>query len=211
MALNRLRHTVDRVPWHGERGAVGGCTDRGTRPDARRGRQVELLHELARQTSLHLLSSTRPCLVTPPPSPGSPLHSLSPKLLVLPDEAVWPQRPEFLAALRAQLASMPQPPPYYPGAHQRYAAFQNEYPEAETIEAPSSQPEGLESAVYESLGQDISPLHTLLVDAGVLGDKAANTYAIQTEASRRKVGTRARIHRAREVLPHVFLRPSRRC
>jgi len=130
---------------------------------------------------------------------------------VLPDEAVWPQRPEFLAALRAQLASMPQPPPYYPGAHQRYAAFQNEYPEAETIEAPPSQPEGLESAAYESLGQDISPLHTLLVDAGVLGDKAANTYAIQTEASRRKVGTRARIHRAREVLPHVFLRPLRRC
>mmetsp|Transcript_94327 Transcript_94327/g.210946 ORF Transcript_94327/g.210946 Transcript_94327/m.210946 type:complete len:588 (+) Transcript_94327:84-1847(+) len=112
------------------------------------------------------------------------MNCLSPKVLVLPSEEVWPQRLQFLEALKEKLASMPQPPPYYPGAHQRFAGFEKEYPDAQRIDAPPSQEVGrcLTAAVYESLGQDIKLLPSLLVDVGTIGDAASRPYALQTEA-----------------------------
>jgi len=55
------------------------------------------------------------------------MNCLSPKVLVLPSEDLWPQRSQFLAALRTKLAEMPQFPPYYPGAHGRYNEFKRQY------------------------------------------------------------------------------------
>ncbi|CAK0793845.1 unnamed protein product [Prorocentrum cordatum] len=112
------------------------------------------------------------------------MNCISPKVLVLPPEAVWPQRPQFLAALKQSLARTSQPPPFYPGAHQRYAAFEKEYPDAEKIEAPPSQTPGcgLEAAEYRSLGQDITILPSLLVDVGTIGEAGCRKYALQTEA-----------------------------
>lgn len=112
------------------------------------------------------------------------MNCISPKVLVLPSETVWPQRSQFLAALRQSLATVPQPPPYYPGAHQRYAAFEKEYPDAEKIEAPPSQTAGcgLEAAEYSSQGQDITPLPSLLVDVGTIGEADCRPYALQNEA-----------------------------
>lgn len=112
------------------------------------------------------------------------MNCLSPKVLVMPPESVWPQRAQFLAALRGKLASMQQPPPYYPGAHKRYASFEEKYPEGEKIEAPPSQETryALREAAYPQLGQDITPLHSLLVDVGTIGDKDCRTFALTTEA-----------------------------
>lgn len=112
------------------------------------------------------------------------MNCLSPKVLVLPSEAVWPQRADFLKSLRDQLAQIAQPPPYYPGAHKRFAAFEKEYPDAEHIEAPPSQEarDALSTPVYSQLGQDLTPLASLLVDVGTVGDKDCRTYALQTEA-----------------------------
>jgi acyl-CoA reductase-like NAD-dependent aldehyde dehydrogenase len=112
------------------------------------------------------------------------MNCLSPKVLVLPPASVWPQRDAFLESLKKKIATTPQVPPYYPGAHRRYANFEREYPEAEKIEAPPSQEAGkaLAKAEYERLGQDISPLPSLLLDVGSLGDKKCLTYALQNEA-----------------------------
>jgi len=112
------------------------------------------------------------------------MNCLSPKVLVLPSEAVWPQRADFLKTLRDQLAQMPQPPPYYPGAHKRFAAFAEEYPDGEHIQAPPSQKpgEGLTTSEYSKLGQDLTPLASLLVDVGTIGDKECRMYALQNEA-----------------------------
>merc|ERR1719352_63836 len=112
------------------------------------------------------------------------MNCLSPKVLVLPSETVWPQRKDFLEALRKQLATAPQPPPYYPGAHQRFANFEREYPEAEKIDAPPAQPpqSALQQAVYEELGQNISQLPSLLVDVGTMGEKGCLSYALKNEA-----------------------------
>jgi len=112
------------------------------------------------------------------------MNCLSPKVVVLPTEAVWPQRKQFLDALRKELGEMPQPPPYYPGAHERFAAFEKEYPEAEHIEAPPSQEagKGLASAAYPQLGQNITPLPSLLLDVGTIGDASCRPYALKEEA-----------------------------
>jgi len=112
------------------------------------------------------------------------MNCISPKVLVLPSETAWPQRSQFLAALRQSLAKEPQPPPFYPGAHQRYAAFEKEYPDAEKIEASPSQTVGygLEAAEYRSLGQDITLLPSLLVDVGTIGEAGCRPYALQMEA-----------------------------
>lgn len=112
------------------------------------------------------------------------MNCLSPKVLVLPSEAIWPQRKAFLDALRTALATMPQPPPYYPGAHDRYAKFAAEYADAEKIDAPPLQPanHAVQKSEYEQLGQKLTPLPSLLVDVGTFGDKGANTYAIKNEA-----------------------------
>lgn len=114
------------------------------------------------------------------------MNCLSPKVLVLPPESVWPQRAAFLKALREKLSSMPQPPPYYPGAHKRFVGFEEKYPDAEHIEAPPAQEprDAMKEALpeYAKLGQDLSPLSSLLVDVGTIGDKDCRTYALQTEA-----------------------------
>jgi len=112
------------------------------------------------------------------------MNCLSPKVLVMPPESVWPQRAEFLKVLKEKLASMHQPPPYYPGAHKRYASFEEKYPDGEKIEAPPAQEprQALQEAAYPQLGQDITPLASLLVDVGTIGDKECRTYALTTEA-----------------------------
>lgn len=112
------------------------------------------------------------------------MNCLSPKVVVLPPESVWAQRKEFLDALRKELGEMAQPPPYYPGAHERFAAFEKEYPEAEHIEAPPSQEagKGLASAEYPQLGQNIAPLPSLLLDVGTIGDASCRPYALKEEA-----------------------------
>lgn len=111
-------------------------------------------------------------------------NCIAPKLVVLPSEELWPQREDFLAALRRKLANLPSPPPYYPGAKHRWEAFAREYPEAEAIDAPPTQavkkalkePE----AVAAQLGQDLTQLPYLLVDVGEIG--RGNAYALQNEA-----------------------------
>lgn len=112
------------------------------------------------------------------------MNCLSPKVLVLPPQSVWPQRQQFLEALRKELTTMPQPPPYYPGAHERFASFEREYPEAEHIEAPPSQQPGkdLGTAAYPQLGQNIALLPSLLLDVGTIGTQDCRTYALQNEA-----------------------------
>jgi acyl-CoA reductase-like NAD-dependent aldehyde dehydrogenase len=112
------------------------------------------------------------------------MNCLSPKVLVLPPEAIWPQRQQFLDALRRELASMAQLPPYYPLAHARFAAFEREYPGAERIEAPPAQAPGygLRRTAFPDLGQDITPLPSLLVDVGTIGDSGCKPYALQNEA-----------------------------
>jgi len=49
----------------------------------------------------------------------------------------WPQRDEFLAAVRANLARIPSRLPYYPGSLERYARFEDCAPSAERLGAPS--------------------------------------------------------------------------
>lgn len=112
------------------------------------------------------------------------MNCLSPKVLVLPSEAVWPQRQDFMKALREQIATIPQPPPYYPGAHKRFAAFAQQYPNGEQISAPPSQDAryALPTAEYQTLGQDITTMPSLLVDVGTIGDKDCLPYALETEA-----------------------------
>merc|ERR1711972_1192531 len=112
------------------------------------------------------------------------MNCLSPKVLVLPSDGVWPQRSEFLQALRTELSTQPQPPPYYPGAQQRYAAFEREYPDAEKIDSPPAQEPGrnLEKAAYPQLNQDLTHLPSLLVDVGIIGDENCRPYALQNEA-----------------------------
>ncbi|HEY4753139.1 MAG TPA: aldehyde dehydrogenase family protein, partial [Candidatus Limnocylindrales bacterium] len=45
----------------------------------------------------------------------------------------WPQRTALLDRVRARLAAHPPRLAYYPGAHERFAAFQAHYPQAETF------------------------------------------------------------------------------
>ncbi|PSC71464.1 NAD-dependent aldehyde dehydrogenase [Micractinium conductrix] len=58
-------------------------------------------------------------------------NCLAPKVIMLAEE--WPQADAFVAAVKAELAAMPQPAAYYPGIRQRYEAFQSAYPQAEAI------------------------------------------------------------------------------
>lgn len=53
----------------------------------------------------------------------------------------WLQKDAFLAALREELAKTPPRRAYYPGAHERYAAFLARYPRAEVVgRAPEDAP-----------------------------------------------------------------------
>ena len=49
----------------------------------------------------------------------------------------WPQRGEFLAAVRAHLEQTPSRLPYYPGSEERYERFESCAPNAERLGAPS--------------------------------------------------------------------------
>lgn len=54
------------------------------------------------------------------------------QVLVLPE--AWPQREEFLAAVREALARAPYRRPFYPGAQQRVDAFLRDNPDADLVE-----------------------------------------------------------------------------
>lgn len=110
------------------------------------------------------------------------MNCLSPKVLVLPTQEVWPQRGEFLDALRKRMSVAPDMPPYYPGAHKRYDDFAKEYPSAEKIEAPPTQPveDAVKTPPYP--GQDFKMLPSLLVDVGTIGADDFKPYALKNEA-----------------------------
>lgn len=112
------------------------------------------------------------------------MNCLSPKVLVLPTQEVWPQRGEFLEALRQRMSVAPDMPPYYPGAHKRYDDFVKAYPShaAEKIEAPPTQPveDAPKTAAYP--GQDFKMLPSLLVDVGTIGTDDFKPYALKNEA-----------------------------
>ena len=55
---------------------------------------------------------------------------------VLVTAAGWPQRDEFLDALRAALANTPSRLPYYPGSEDRYASFEDAAPSSERLGDP---------------------------------------------------------------------------
>jgi len=110
------------------------------------------------------------------------MNCLSPKVLVLPREELWPQRPRFLELLNETLASKPQPPPYYPGAHTRFEAFAQEYPDAKKISAPPLQGPGDATTEPVYPGQDLRPLPSLLVEVGTIGSASCRSYALDNEA-----------------------------
>jgi len=110
------------------------------------------------------------------------MNCLSPKVLVLPSEELWPQRTAFLEALQKRMAATPDVPPYYPGAHKRYADFAKEYSDAQKIEAPPSQTVEEASAKPVYPGQDFTMLPSLLVNVGTIGAADCKTYALQNEA-----------------------------
>ncbi|KAL4443037.1 hypothetical protein ABPG77_008528 [Micractinium sp. CCAP 211/92] len=58
-------------------------------------------------------------------------NCLAPKVLLLAEG--WAQGDQLVAALKAELAELPAPAPYYPGIRQRHEAFQKAYPQAEAI------------------------------------------------------------------------------
>ena len=83
-----------------------------------------------------------PSLPAPLPSsvPATGLASncscncLAPKVVLLAEG--WAQAPAFVAAVKAELAQLPLPAPYYPGLRQRYQAFKEQYPQV--LQAPFS-------------------------------------------------------------------------
>jgi len=109
------------------------------------------------------------------------MNCLSPKLLVLPSEEVWPQRHRFLQVLRSKFETLPQLPPYYPGGHDRYAAFKRECG-GEEIASPPAQDAADAVQVAPYPGQDFKPLPSLWVDVGTLGTDDCRSYALVKEA-----------------------------
>eukprot|EP00933_Yihiella_yeosuensis_P030910 TRINITY_DN2445_c0_g2_i4.p1 TRINITY_DN2445_c0_g2~~TRINITY_DN2445_c0_g2_i4.p1 ORF type:complete len:586 (-),score=142.27 TRINITY_DN2445_c0_g2_i4:503-2260(-) len=110
------------------------------------------------------------------------MNCLSPKLLALPSAEIWPQREQFLTALKKKLAEIPNVPPYYPGAHQRYAAFEKEYKDAVKIESPPNQEDSIEVGTGVHPGQDFTRLPALLVEVGTVGAADCRSYALKNEA-----------------------------
>jgi len=156
----------DKVEFTSELGCVSpwiicpGTKNNGTWTD------VEIQHHATMLTSAFKASCSMNCL--------------SPKVLVLPSQEVWPQRTAFLEALKARMAVAPDMPPYYPGAAQRYANFQKQYPDAVQIQAPMAQDGAPLDAPYP--GQDFKQLPSMLVETGVLGSAESKTYALVNEA-----------------------------
>ncbi|KAG1651978.1 hypothetical protein FOA52_009372 [Chlamydomonas sp. UWO 241] len=102
------------------------------------------------------LGCVTPCVVVPPPA-GSPWtkeeiqHNVSQvvagllqncghncvSLEVLITSADWPQRADFIGALKERLASMPQRRAWYPGTAPKLAAFRKAFPKAQELGVPS--------------------------------------------------------------------------
>jgi len=97
-------------------------------------------------------------------------NCLSPKLLVL--DADWPQRGEFLDAVRAILRNTNLLPPHYPGTAERYAGFEAVYSD--------DQLERIDAAAHPGMREhDLGPsLPWLLVQL----DENSDPYALEHEA-----------------------------
>jgi hypothetical protein len=54
-------------------------------------------------------------------------NCLAPKVVLLSEG--WAQADDFVSRVKAQLAKVPLPAPYYPGIRQRYQAFKEAYPQ----------------------------------------------------------------------------------
>lgn len=50
----------------------------------------------------------------------------------------WPQQQAFLTALHQELAAIPPRQAYYPGTQERYQAFLNHYPQAQSLASPTT-------------------------------------------------------------------------
>ena len=102
----------------------------------RKGEKGIQLHPPALLPAAALNAPAR-ALPHPPPRAGlasnCSCNCLAPKVIMLAEE--WPQADAFVAAVKAELAAMPQPAAYYPGIRQRYEAFQSAYPQVQTLPA----------------------------------------------------------------------------
>eukprot|EP00929_Paragymnodinium_shiwhaense_P124172 TRINITY_DN9920_c0_g1_i1.p1 TRINITY_DN9920_c0_g1~~TRINITY_DN9920_c0_g1_i1.p1 ORF type:complete len:1103 (-),score=269.46 TRINITY_DN9920_c0_g1_i1:280-3588(-) len=101
----------------------------------------------------------------------------APKCLVLGKD--WPQRHQFLATLKGVLKKMPHPAPYYPGTQDRYAAFLEQYPDAEQVKSEIPGP--------PSFGPLGAPVPWTFIEVpyekgNVPLDSAEHPYALHTEA-----------------------------
>ncbi|KAJ1467673.1 Aldehyde/histidinol dehydrogenase, partial [Baffinella frigidus] len=115
-------------------------------------------------------------------SANNSCNCLSPKVLVL--AAEWEHRQAFLAHLRQELSLTKQWPPYYPGTKQRYQAFKDHYPEAESLGAgpgvaPNESGEWLAGPGVRNIG---APLPFLLIDLADGGAKGREEYCLNNEA-----------------------------
>lgn len=66
-------------------------------------------------------------------------NCLAPKVILLPEG--WEQADQFVDTFKKELKELPLPAPYYPGLRQRYEAFKQAYPQAQTISAEPAEPE----------------------------------------------------------------------
>ncbi|KAG2484226.1 hypothetical protein HYH03_016961 [Edaphochlamys debaryana] len=93
----------------------------------------------------------------------------SAKVLVLPGD--WAQADAFLERVRSIMRHTPLDPPYYPGIHQRYAAFKERYPGCEEVMAPAK-------ACSRPLGE---PLPYLINVLDKVPEDMSQEYAFQVE------------------------------
>ncbi len=97
-------------------------------------------------------------------------NCLSPKVVVL--DSDWPQREQFLNAVRKRLKNTPARPPHYPGTAERYNAFVEHYDDSRLEMIASRSHPGVAD-------HDLGPcLPWLLINL----DKNSPDYALQTEA-----------------------------
>ena len=97
-------------------------------------------------------------------------NCLSPKVVIL--DSDWPQREQFLNAVRQRLKNTPSRPPHYPGTAERYNSFVANYDDSCIEMIASKSHPGMAN-------HDLGPcLPWLLVNL----DKDSPAYALQTEA-----------------------------
>eukprot|EP00899_Mesostigma_viride_P002149 jgi/Mesvir1/11935/Mv00269-RA.2 len=88
--------------------------------------------------------------------------------------ADWPQRVEFMEALKRTLGSVPLRYPWYPGLVDRYNKFKAAYPKAQQI-ATTPRPEAVNGP-----GRDLAPVPWLVADVH-LSETSAEEYAFLNE------------------------------